>query len=117
MKKWIEFGFFSGLGLYNLLLRFFAESFKCYIKSKYVCVKKYCLNQTLGFIVLVMQKDLFQPEINVTQEILKIESDQRKENLIWPPTRKRLSNMPGAKQLSRLSELCDPKREKKNQLT
>ena len=41
----------SGLGLYNLLLRFFAE---CYIKSKYVCVKKYCLNQTLGFIVLVM---------------------------------------------------------------
>ena len=51
MKKWIEFGFFSGLGLYNLLLRFFAE---CYIKSKYVCVKKYCLNQTLDFIVLVM---------------------------------------------------------------
>ena len=70
MEKWIEFGFFSGLGLYNLLLRFFAE---CYIKSKYVCVKKYCLNQTLGFIVFVMQKDLFQPEINVTQEILKIE--------------------------------------------
>ena len=51
MKKWIEFGFFSGLGLYNLLLKFFAE---CYIKSKYVCVKKYCLNQTLGFIVFVM---------------------------------------------------------------
>lgn len=72
MKKWIEFGFFSGLGLYNLLLKFFAE---CYIKSKYVCVKKYCLNQTLGFIVFVMQKDLFQPEINVTQEILKIESE------------------------------------------
>ena len=71
--EWIEFGFFFlVLVCNNLLLRFFAE---CYIKSKYVCVKKYCLNQTLGFIVFVMQKDLFQPEINVTQEILKIESE------------------------------------------
>ena len=29
----------------------------------------------MGFIVFVMQKDLFQPEINVKQEILKIESE------------------------------------------
>ena len=68
---WVWIFFFLVLVCNNLLLRFFAE---CYIKSKYVCVKKYCLNQTLGFIVFVMQKDLFQPE-NVTQEILKIESE------------------------------------------
>ena len=46
MKKWIEFGFFSGLGLYNLLLKFFAE---CYIKSKYVCVKKILFEPDIGF--------------------------------------------------------------------
>ena len=57
-------------GLYNLLQNFVIEFSKILRKMSLLSFDS--LNQPLGFIALVvMKKDLYQPTITVTQDLLK----------------------------------------------